>query len=74
MTITAGLQAVMDLSYDWITGNLYVADIGLEQIIACSTRTRRCSDVIQRTSVRVLAIDPLAQYASVVRGIPRIFY
>lgn len=42
-----GLNLVSSLALDWVTSVLYVADVGLHKIFACSTSTGQCSEIIR---------------------------
>jgi len=50
MSCCAGVGDVHSVAVDWAGGNVYLADVTLSRILACSLRSRRCVVVVDDTN------------------------
>ncbi|XP_074605062.1 low-density lipoprotein receptor-related protein 2-like isoform X2 [Brevipalpus obovatus] len=57
--IQSGLKNPEDIAVDWITNNIYVADSGLQQIIACDKIGDYCASIVKdrAENVNSLVLD-----------------
>lgn len=59
--IISGLKLPQDIAVDWVTHNIYIADSGLKQIIACDHEGQFCSGIVKDRSeqIKSIVLNPL---------------
>jgi len=64
LRVVVGMSAVSAMAVDWLAKNLYILDVALRHIIACSLQTSHACSVIasHRGGLRSVAVDPAAGY------------